>query len=146
MTETKKTLSNKKTTTLSLFVNEEGNSIITAHVPSGDIILKGLSKISVSYSTRGRIKGTRFNVTVLTPILKDGVTDMRPENYELPVDLDKVLALSTFWDTHAVKLESAATIKSKSKKNNKNSHLVNVDTGVESEIEEAVIEELVDIV
>jgi hypothetical protein len=117
-------------TTFTIKTDTNNNAILFANTANGQVQIKGSSKITMTYAIKGRAAGTKINVTMLTPIVKGGISDMRSETYELPRDLDKVLALSEFWDQHAV-VEAADTPKKTSKKSTSST-----DNDDEIEIEE----------
>lgn len=109
-----------ETTTFTIVTDNEGNANLIANTKDGDVQVKGASKITLTYSNKGRAKGTKIGVTMLTPIVKSGISAMRSETFELPKELDKVLKLSEFWDNHAIQVteeeESARKASKKAKK------------------------------
>jgi len=63
--------------------------------------ITGFNSFNIKYSVKGRGTGTKIILSYKAPIIKGGVTDFKISTFELPDQLDKVLALSEFWSLHA---------------------------------------------
>ena len=91
------------------------NPSITLFHDNEEYTLQGVSSFKVNYSTKGRGKGkgTKVILSIMSPIIRNGVSDCRVETYELPKDLERVIELSKFWEDvpHSVSRDTSKSSK-----------------------------------
>lgn len=99
--------------TFNISVNEEGASVLSIISDKGETRIFGTNKITLSYSNKGKNKGTKISTTMVVPVFDGDFSDVRPETFILPEDVDKVIAASKFLSQGAIRVKPGSLTQAK---------------------------------